>query len=127
MSVSNRLIFRAWNKESNRMVDLHSITPLALNDTMITVMDSRGSSGVFIPFDTEIIVMQYSGLNDINGVRIYEGDICKFEGAYVYPVMFDEGTFYTYSHSDFDPLHRFKSIEVVGNIYENAELLQEED
>ncbi len=125
--MSTQIKVRAWNKEANKMVDLHSITPLALSDTMSTVMAQRGSSGVFIPFDTEIIIMQYTGLDDINGINIYEGDICKFEGSYIYPVMFERGTFYTYSHSDFDPLYKFESIEVVGNIYQNEELLHQDD
>jgi len=55
-----KLKYRAWNITANKMVDLHSITPLALSDTMTTVMAHRGTTGVFIPFDDEIDVLYHN-------------------------------------------------------------------
>ncbi|WP_413486791.1 YopX family protein [Carnobacterium maltaromaticum] len=80
----------------------------------------------------ERILMQYTGLNDKNGKDIYEGDIVKVSNH-----PFDnKGTFnnnYIVSWQDEDLtyvagnllLSRLKPyVEVIGNIYDNPELLE---
>lgn len=74
-----------------------------------------------------VAILQSTGLRDKNGTLIYDGDICLFENNYIYTVKFEKGCFYTDAYSDFDPLYRFKNIEVLGNIYENKELLNERE
>lgn len=73
---------------------------------------------------------QYTGLKDKNGVEIYEGDIVKIQG-YIYEVIFERGCFMLYGipHNDINGekliIVRFiDSMEVIGNIYENPELLE---
>jgi uncharacterized phage protein (TIGR01671 family) len=84
-------------------------------------------------------IMQYTGLKDKNRVEIYEGDIItinhpykerSWTGEVVYDgYKFNGGGFF-FSHFD-DPSSLFsegtKYIEVIGNIYENPELLQKEE
>ena len=60
-------------------------------------------------------VMQYTGLKDKNGVEIYEGDVIKFKRDDPYVV---EWTGHSYSYTRFS-----EESEVIGNIYENPELL----
>lgn len=70
-----------------------------------------------------IVLMQFTGLLDKNGKEIYEGDILKgknLEG-------FDEVAPVKWDYVQWYPLagHRaFEECEVIGNIYENPELLK---
>lgn len=77
-------------------------------------------------FDTEdMILMQYTGLDDKNGKEIYEGDIVKYENM-TGKIMFFNGSFIM---SNFEETEEWElgvineEIEVIGNIYENSELL----
>lgn len=81
---------------------------------------------------------QYTGLTDKNVRKIFEGDICKVtlficEGEYRHylcEVCFDCGSFVFRERSGFDILfldiYDFNTdVEVIGNIYDNPELIGE--
>jgi len=119
--------FRAWNVITKTMIDLKKMTPLALN------MDT---DGLFIPFSDGLPLMQFTGLKDSKKIDIYEGDIVRyyveemfFKGEVVGWIEFDD------SNGCFRVVHdstsmgfcaidiSFSQIEIIGNIYENPELL----
>lgn len=72
----------------------------------------------------DVVLMQYTGLKDRNSKEIYEGDIVNFEGITNYEIKFIRGGFAV----DFKDGHRylgqFANPEIIGNIYENPELLE---
>ena len=83
----------------------------------------------------EFELMQFTGLKDCNGVDIYEGDILRF-GSCVEVVFYEPtiGRFMTELKkcNDESEIGEISSLspyytdnyEVIGNIYENSELLK---
>lgn len=95
-------------------------------DTMFPSGDDAGT----IPCDGEhAVLMEYTGLKDKNGKEIYEGDILALDGDVVAPVTFMDGAFQLIADSSQgrSPFiqERAKRYEIIGNIYENPDLLKE--
>ena len=74
-------------------------------------------------------IMQYTGLKDKNGKEIYEGDICQVKFGNVTHIgeiqIPESGRYLIYKDAKnylilFEQIYR---VEVIGNIYENKELL----
>jgi hypothetical protein len=71
-------------------------------------------------------VGQFAGFRDKNGRKIYEGDIDGTDGVNMY-VAFENGTYgLKYKKGDryFDDCINWDQCEIIGNIFENPELLQ---
>lgn len=78
-------------------------------------------------------VGQYTGLTDKNGKRIFEGDIVRFfnsEEYSVYSVMWKYHRWLVQMHADYqvcpDDLDEdfCSNAEIIGNIYDNPELVE---
>lgn len=80
-------------------------------------------------------VGQYTGLCDKNGKKIFEGDICKayiciadtVEKEVIGTICFEDGTFeFKCEHDNVYIYPLLEVLEVIGNIYDNPELLKGE-
>lgn len=81
--------------------------------------------------DDDFILMQYTGLKDRNGREIFEGDLVNNEDNETAVIIYETGSFllqYPDSPLDFDSLFDFQDdrLEIIGNIYQNPELLEEQ-
>jgi uncharacterized phage protein (TIGR01671 family) len=121
--MSREIEFRAWHTRDNCFCN-----SLTLGQVSLIGIDIHSIYG------GDIILMQYTGIKDKNGKKIFEGDIVKeIESeytTYIGSVMFSGGSFrFEYrsgyykqlSSKDIRQLH---TSEIIGNIYENSELLE---
>lgn len=125
--------FRAWLKDEKKMVkvsELRDIDTDIKSDQNVIYFDFEKQEYCNKGFD-EVELMQYTGLTDKNIIKIFEGDIVKFDNK-LYEVIWenDECRFGLTDNTRYSFLilasWRMQNIQVIGNIYENSELLEVE-
>ncbi len=99
--------YRAWDTITKRM-----LTNMTWKD--LGIIQAEIYNGSVIP-------LQYTGLKDKSGKEIYEGDIIAVEGMENLPVEYIDGSFMAGDSGQYLTSYPFK---VIGNIYENPELLK---
>ena len=119
--------FRAWDKVVKEMAQVNA---LVLDEQVVKVTYKNGN--VAKDDMKEYELMQSTGIKDKNGKEIFEGDIVLVLDS-PYTVFYDNerGSYRLKPHDDrwnVDYMSNFAhsgNFEVVGNIYENPELLED--
>ena len=133
--------FRAWNGYKKIMADYVSAiqngdtqgTPSSVN----VIVDGKNETWDIKNDDVELL--QFTGLKDANGKEIYEGDIIvskpngttyespkigvvtrsKISPGWCYETVTDEYNIWTSG--------KYRTYEIIGNVHENAELLEDNE
>lgn len=128
------LKFRAWSKKHNKYLKITGIQ-----------YDGDKFAGTFVIYGTvagipntiflepeDVVLEQYTSLKDKNGKEIYKGDIVVntyYDDGEMYKVLWVDDSV-AFGMESLDDMELYKlpleSLEVIGNIHENAELLEKE-
>lgn len=125
--------FRAWDSDEKTMCPVYE---LHFGERIIVARVNARNGKMLLVFSDETNLMQYTGVKDKNGVEIYEGDIIRgHTGRYKVDcvVRWSSGncgfiavpTITERTYLCLNP-GSTKSYEVIGNIYENPELVSNE-
>lgn len=119
------------NSEKNFLIKNEKVSRGIFKDKVSEIVDFENNSvQINNPEDERYIFLQYTGMKDINDKEIYEGDIVLYLNNGKKAQVFWSGYSIAY-HLNFDDepydLGCFTEaeLEVIGNIYENPELLEE--
>ena len=113
--------FRAWDKKMKLFHHWNSVDQFYGNIFWKMIKDEKHP------------IMQYTGLKDKNRKEIYEGDIVKCDVFQreqeicidkMIVVKFSEGSFYPFGYNS-GWRSGVENIRIIGNIYENPELLKD--
>ena len=129
--------FRAWDVLAEKMID--EILMISFVRKEIIGKFSDGSTSVPLKFEDErngedVILMQSTGLRDKNGKEIFEGDVLDYKSRKVLVRWHGSYASFIYRfvdelqnrNTEWKPLYlAYMKCEIIGNIYENPELLED--
>lgn len=127
------LKFRAWDKKNDLIKDVITIY---LSENAVELHFHHGENPEYKQLH-EVVMMQSTGLRDTHGTEIYEGDIVKvtdddertdFSDGGIGTICGLDELYMWYIdgqvHNGLFDISQQYYIEVLGNIYENPELLE---
>jgi uncharacterized phage protein (TIGR01671 family) len=138
--MNRQLKFRVWDKLAERMIYPHNDNQqhfiIDLNGRFHNLQNGSGGD--------DYVIQQYTGLNDINGKEVYDGDLVELHTAANDHAIGVKGNHCGLYEMYWDRYYKLKTIKpnwffvptfegpaadynimkVVGNIFENKELLK---
>lgn len=145
--MSRELKFRAWDKDKGKMIDAEALSwlYLRLDGDKWSIRDYPNAEPLLLNYENGVL-MQYTGRKDKNEKEIFEGDIVKYKNLLGCECEYDEwresklATIETavieFKNGEFYPREKFYEcddcfydvrhfdFEIIGNIYENPNLLK---
>lgn len=135
--MSREIKFRLWSKIGKKFIETDNPDlDFVINNNGYLYSIENFYGEIYILPQMDIEVLQFTGLQDRNGKEIYEGDILKYNFLYDGRLKHTSPVTYLETQASFGlkdiygneiPLYRITAnnyFEVVGNIYENPELLE---
>lgn len=129
--------YKVWDKENKEWIELAGDVFITYMDEMIQVIDGD-------EFEAKVLenveIVDYTELKDKKEKEIFEGDICQDDGGTVVQILWSDhyqwgckvikgctltkGLTFPLWHWDNCKENRYRQLEVIGNIYENPELME---
>lgn len=117
--------YRVWDKEEKKMI-------YDAEHTYDNYPVNISSFGAILDLPDLYAVMQYTGIKDIHSNRVFEGDIVRFSTSsgedYIGEVKYfeDSASFFIRAERHYlEYLDDVYALKVLGNIYQNKELLND--
>lgn len=140
--MNREIKFRAWDRGDKTFRNVRSMANtllskvgIDLNQYIYTVETNSSVKWGKLLHSSELILTQYTGLKDKSGVEIYEGDIIYRNSTdEKLEVVFSKIGCWSFENKDFRYYttnmniknQSLSTCEVIGNIFENPELLKNE-
>ena len=126
--------FRAWSIKGKTMWHINKQMTLSIEGDSWQIRDNAISNRFMCSWheDEKGILMQFTGLKDKNGKEIYEGDIIcpdknnQNEKTVGSVEWHEQLACFIVRYKDGTGWKSFIEMEVIGNIYENPELLRKD-
>ncbi|EGO5058298.1 hypothetical protein H7564_000193 [Enterococcus faecalis] len=137
--------FRAWDKRENTMRDV-AVLHFTKGGKVNSIEYWKTPSELKSYHVRNLVLMQSTGLKDKNGVEIFEGDVVKVtdgeseEDSYISIVKNYSNEGYPAFDIEYPPTYHydsnvlsaimcnvFETIEVIGNVYEDGDLLNDSE
>ena len=138
-AMKREIKFRAWDKKKKAMVYSSPLHISVEEDDPVNVYYRFNIATITGPTRESVknlsAIMQYTGLKSKSGVEIYEGDILDIYNRRYFVkealpfISLEDKNGWEYNNGDYYEgsniqSHNWKDFEVIGNIYENPELLE---